>query len=69
MLASDDSGDFSYGRLRKWIHAPKSLIRQTIKYTLRYFGACIIQHDLNDQNVINEAVRQLYAARGVSYLT
>lgn len=67
MSESEEFGDFSYGRLgKKWIHSPKALIRHSVKYSLRYFGACVIQHDLNDQNIITEAVKNLYAARGVS---
>lgn len=58
-------GDFSYGRLRKWVHSPKALVRQNVKYNLLYFGTCLIQHDLNDQNIINEAVKNIYTARGI----
>jgi hypothetical protein len=65
MTDSEEFGDFSYGRLRKWLHAPKALIRQTVKYNLLYFGACLIQHDINDQNIVNEAVKNLYSTKGM----
>lgn len=67
MSDPDDFGDVSYGRLKKWQHAPRILIRQSVKYALRYFGASLIECDLRDQNVINEAVKNLCIARGVGF--
>lgn len=68
MSDPDDFGDVSYLRLKKWQHSPRVLIRQSIRYSLRYFGASVIQRDPRDQNVISEATENLCAARGVCYL-